>query len=1117
MDHSPPKRMTRARAAIKSCDNPVKTCRVAASTCKAGNTSTKRKTRSDEVQGDDHQQAMEKATAPELNTSRGRTKKTIGSTLENSSVLSTKKPTRGRPRKVPINLAVPELATNTRRRAKKTNDVDDEKKIDAENIIKRTRRRPISTLKSVEPTKAAKIEELDKENIVPDSRKTRGITKKQAELSTGFRAKPVRKPPTTRTTRARKPVDKPVSKPTPLSPKKLTQVVISKKNSDESLATAAKPEIEPLKQSSLKASGTTFSTAINNEFSSLTTNFNCDKSKSLELKDSILSPARRPPHNPLKDGMKTAALKIHNNTSILLVPPKSSMSASTSADIYLAEKPALLQSPARRPRSPSKIPANESPSKIVKIDMPNLTLKSSNQSTLTHPSPKVSTSDIEKADHEIPLDPETNLTRCPHTVEMNVDNTSMDDSNPEFSGRLSSIMPRDLDPTIISIPSPRKASIELHQEYKLASDHMDIDSMTARVNGNNKNSSLSQNSSDPFLFKTTSVNITNNSEPGENLSGPSQDSSNQEDVAFPTSSGPPLIQSPKFLVDSQSKQYEMNGFTPLAEKLSHWMVENPENSEVNIYSLQISPTASDLSSKNNNDDGKACILSQSKSFDDESMISEKKFLDSSVELDLLVHDFEPIKTDQQDLELAMEANELSLIGPSVTDILGQEALEFEPSSFLAENYKVSPENSPIQASKVKRNLRSTASLKYSIDPQLLALSAQQNASLTPKRVFTEKYCHTVCKVPLKPAADETPIRPSLPKRSASISRPPAYSSSFHSNKVSFLLDTGEPRSRRKRAAAQVIPVPNDIMTPLKQHAEWSNLVTPERAARSDLDPCLLKGAVILVDVYTSDGVDSSAIFTEILTQMGAQCVKSWSCDENTEEGKLEITHVVFKDGRESILDKVRESAGRVRCIGLGWVLDCERDNIWLDEAPYLVETDFIPPSNTCRRTANCKNTTDSISTLRQRRRHQNEHKNLPSTIQELPTASESHRRDSSEWVRPPIPAEIQDLSQLPPLPTTPCPEGFAGYDGDQTYHETPSETPYFLHRECLLQKTAPVKRHMHPEQTRLDTYHEQHHGPGGVPTGDRNEGIMLRLLAAKRKSLQWAPKVGSPLAKSLYF
>lgn len=66
-----------------------------------------------------------------------------------------------------------------------------------------------------------------------------------------------------------------------------------------------------------------------------------------------------------------------------------------------------------------------------------------------------------------------------------------------------------------------------------------------------------------------------------------------------------------------------------------------------------------------------------------------------------------------------------------------------------------------------------------------------------------------------------------------------------------------------------------------------------------------------------------------------------------------------------------------------------------------------------------------------------------------------------------------------------------------------AQTPYFLKGQ-LVQQTAPVNKFVDGG--------EAGNGWGGLGE-KKDESVMMRLMAARRKSLQWAPKVGSPLAR----
>lgn len=126
-----------------------------------------------------------------------------------------------------------------------------------------------------------------------------------------------------------------------------------------------------------------------------------------------------------------------------------------------------------------------------------------------------------------------------------------------------------------------------------------------------------------------------------------------------------------------------------------------------------------------------------------------------------------------------------------------------------------------------------------------------------------------------------------------------------------------------------------------------------------------------------------------------------------------------------------------------------------------------------------------------------------------PLTSKSRRRDSVQWVRSsPASASSPDVLNgdtedfLSPIPSTPA---LSAYPEEGLYgvSETPgAQTPYFLKKGQLVQQTAPVNRFAEDGENGQSWLSEK-----------KDESVMMRLMAARRKSLQWAPKVGSPLAR----
>lgn len=111
---------------------------------------------------------------------------------------------------------------------------------------------------------------------------------------------------------------------------------------------------------------------------------------------------------------------------------------------------------------------------------------------------------------------------------------------------------------------------------------------------------------------------------------------------------------------------------------------------------------------------------------------------------------------------------------------------------------------------------------------------------------------------------------------------------------------------------------------------------------------VLAGAVVFVDVYTSEGADASAAFVEALRGLGAKVIKTWNWNPNSTGGlgdgerKIGITHVVFKDGSPRTLQKLKDTNGVVLCVGVGWVTSCEDEQVWVDESIYPVDLDHVP-------------------------------------------------------------------------------------------------------------------------------------------------------------------------------
>jgi hypothetical protein len=976
-DQSPPKRVTRARAAAKTDDAGVKTTKIATAASKAKLTravsTTKRKTRAEDTREDTQEEQqeedelnMKQIIEPEsVRATRGRAKKvtTSAGKAPEAPAPTAPPPARGRPKKTTTDAPATEPTRSLRGRPKKIDVVSEEAPVAEEPAKRPTRARATTVTKPSILKKSVKFEEPDKENIVPAPSNVKGKAK-VADSGTGLRAKPVRKPPTTvtaRTTRGRvkSTAEGKSGKISPLSPKKATQVSVTREQvSEDELATNEKTPMKPLMKSPVKPPGSIFNTAKKLDFSN---SLSVHRATTQDLGASITnSPARRPPQSPFKPKetlFNTSAQKSTlGNSAIRGTPFK--LSLPKTSETPSAFRASLLQSPARKPQSPTKVTENGSPT------------RSSGSKSLLSATPKVSTLKMTKIATPRTLNKslmrpvnstpaETVAETAEPTQDMAPVLQEREDSvqhaterGMKFTGRLSSIVPRDSDPT--STISEDVVSEEvgiLEADPVLDSEAMVIDEATSAVEdeivveeettakSNTPPDTPSRYSTGTFTLPEGDDNPFEDSDSEDELaSGPFQygagpfagfRSSSHDLDSYPSTPTPftAILKTPRtsksvMLCDSTQSAAKDLGFTPLARQLSDWMAASPVKSDSSSDDGP-SPTgekrSSVYASMNISADTSPV---KSTYFDDE--MSVRGDLDGapepepeSMEMDILEENFTPVELDEEDLDLANEADEMSLLEPDEIEAIEAANSEQEPAS-------EADDLAPSEASQEYGDENNMP-----IDPALLALSVPRSVSMptftTPKHILTERVCHTVSKVPLKPAADDTPMRPSSKKRSASISRLPVQRPSGNLKRSSTVISYSPTEStpRSKRLSTSEVTMQDACFTPTKEDtALWSTLGTPPRTPRRDVNTALLKGAVVYVDVHTTEGADASVLFNELLVQMGARCVKSWTWNGSAEDGaKIGITHVVFKDGGKRTLEKVRETGGVVSCVGVGWVLE----------------------------------------------------------------------------------------------------------------------------------------------------------------------------------------------------
>lgn len=403
------------------------------------------------------------------------------------------------------------------------------------------------------------------------------------------------------------------------------------------------------------------------------------------------------------------------------------------------------------------------------------------------------------------------------------------------------------------------------------------------------------------------------------------------------------------------------------------------------------------------------------------------------------------------------------------------------------------------------------------------------APVTPMKNKTDplQTFHTVSKVPLKPEGDVSPLKmPRKRGRSLSDSSPTRSSPRLRRSLLALDEDNMPSFSPRKSPRVQ-----KPAASPQRRASDHRARSVERRQSRLSSAPSkppsskktprksiggpaqLLQGAVVYVDVHTTEGEDASGIFIELLQQMGAKCFKTWSWnprasvspeDAADPRDKVGITHVVFKDGGVRTLEKVRQAGGVVKCVGVGWVLDCEREGRWVDETEYAVDSSIIPRGGAKRRKSMEPRALSNVNgTL------------VSSSSSSSSSSLAASRRRSG--ITPPV---SRDEPQTPETNTRRY-DASHGNDKAETYCQTPKTpgyrfnmddyagmspaTPFYLSRAKLVQQTCP------PKQTREGLFPAPSRNGNDEQEQGGSHKLRLKLEAARRKSLAYKPRRGSPL------
>ncbi|KAL8752670.1 MAG: hypothetical protein Q9199_005577 [Rusavskia elegans] len=1010
------------------------------------------------------------------------------------------------------------------------------------------------------PKKRVKFDDRagqDKENqpLVVDGQK------KPETKATGLRAKPIRKPAVAkggaRATKAAKQealADDDTSKPSllPLSPKKVTQVAKTPSVGSEDELAGDQTPVRPLTKSPSKIPMT-----VNRDADTSIARLEFAPTDAPQSPTKNTSPGRlatsprKPPPSPFKDAMKESPRKVDIGSRI--APPKFDAPSSPTKSplkespkrVNLGDsstkpilqwsktplKSSLMKSPARRPGTAMKtsslfsstkasagVPTVDAATAFEQVNtskLPSLSTECAASSPLRAaktPGQQFRVHDSFKG-QKIPAqantptpspvkEPET--TKVDEQLELEVSETLSEATESPHSPAEEPILTKSSEAK--SDPQDEPSSIDLgeHLDHAVEQDEKDINQDVEidlhQMNGiQHSSKSISTPMGPPNLaarpaFVLASPMLASHvddSESEDELASPEKQASlsplksfgiSTKDFGTPSvvSAGEANRSSARVHRTSRGTKRDSVAMTPLAMQMSSWLAASPEKKAAGQASYKrgiFSPVRPVFPARNPSSPAALSVGSPAKQsfFEDEMVIRDADEAASDVEKGS-TDELQGCRNDelpdfQADVQIGIDSQ--------ASEVYGDENAVPKDQIFVEQN--------------------------------------MQNHTLTctPARVFGEnpREIHTVSKVPLRPAADDTPLM--VPrKRSKSLTAP--LSEICMPEVLSIGRDSIlSPILQDTNLAMSMLPGDVDALdtpeTPTAGPRPAAS--TPGRSIRKAGYSSVLKGAIVHVDVHTTEGADASGIFVDLLTQMGARCVKQWHWNPQASEAspqpnaspevgtacsKVGITHVVYKDGGKRTLEKVRKAKGAVLCVGVGWVLDCEREDKWLDEVDYAVDTSIVPRGGSRRRKSMEPRALANLNGSL-----------VPAeTPIKAPAAEFPPTKEFMTFGTPVSRRETFEILQQ--IPSTPVANVEMTYDGaaDEDFNSPLSPTtPYYLSRGAkLVQQTCP------PKQSQ-----ELFFPLSGRIEDQPDAALRQRLLVARRKSLQWASKVQSPLGRTVSY
>lgn len=974
MPDSPPKRVTRARAKASSGDaepSKPKVTKIITASAKAEGMEEKRRAKAkvpssktskrgttkgvEDVDTADGLAVSEPVVKEEPTKPRTRTKKMdqvlIHQPVEIKSILSVP-PSRRHAKPSSVEQEVPAAAPRPRGRPKKIvvtsiSLVSDEPSVaKPDPAAKAVRSRaaapagaaksnPAPSTASAPARKRVKFQEepdKEKENIQQAS-----TLKGSISASTGLKAKPVRIPAASRaTTRSKKAQDDKkqpdgegkLEHVRPLSPKKVKQVAKSCSMGSEDELCRERTPVKALSKSPMKPPMSILNmkdkAAPRLDFDEPEMPASPTKSPAFTI---LTSPARRPPPSPFKDSMKVSPKRVNLGDSMV----------SLSKSLQSPTKSTLLQSPAKRLVSPVKFMENMSPQKS-NIELPMTHSVEASKAFKQLKPPNFSPSKVISSPLRAVRSPENPFRVSKlKSSEQEVEALSQAPLSPRALDypeppAFDKVLPGVASEQNLTAPAEttvtEKPSSEASEEVGLGHPNdgtilpeIDIDDISIV-----HEEALSTTPPEPAApFTTASFSFASRQRCAVDESDSEDDLvSNDEGNKIPVvqlRTLPPTFQSK---IDQGGFEWSPipNGIvqpfsmTPLAKQLGGWTASSSEKT-TSTASLAprrglFSPITPNFFDQAIQESG--ISSSEIKAHGDPGSPPKVSFFEEC---------FYPEISADQEQDPGAHSFAYDAMSEKVDEVeLSQSFEEYGDENAL-----------PI-------NLDGFQSQPEGVSPDLTCTPATEFAY--PREI------HTVSKVPLRPAGDDSPI--TMPrKRSKSLACSTQTSNMIAISKFQVLHHHGLPskesymsdfpESSKSSMDENTSPTKSVIDLPTTPGSiALSTFATPGQTVRRDHSSNILKGAVVYVDVHTSEGADASGIFLDLLTQMGARCVKQWlwkprhstfspddyaasASDSDGPGNKIGITHVVYKDGGKRTLEKVREARGVVLCVGVGWVLE----------------------------------------------------------------------------------------------------------------------------------------------------------------------------------------------------